>query len=53
MITQCGEMHSPSRPDVPIMQKAGLTGFVVNIGFIVIGPAGILQPVLEKRQGMS
>ena len=40
MIAQCGESRSPTVPDVPTMQEAGVPGFVVSSGFSWIGPAG-------------
>jgi tripartite-type tricarboxylate transporter receptor subunit TctC len=48
MIAQCGETRSPSRPDVPTMQEAGVPGFVVSSGFSFVGPAGMPRPIVEK-----
>jgi tripartite-type tricarboxylate transporter receptor subunit TctC len=51
MIAVCGETRSPSVPDVPTMQEAGVAGFVVSSGFSWIGPAGMPRPVVEKLNG--
>ena len=51
MIAQCGETRSPSVPDVPTMQEAGVPGFVVSSGFSWVGPAGLPRPVVEKLNG--
>lgn len=48
ILAQCGAKRSPSLPDVPTMQEAGLPGFVVSSGFSFIGPAGIARPIAEK-----
>jgi tripartite-type tricarboxylate transporter receptor subunit TctC len=48
MLAQCGAARSPSVPDVPTMQEAGVAGFVVSSGFSFIGPAGIPRPIVEK-----
>lgn len=51
MIAQCGDKRSPSVPDVPTMQEAGVPGFVVSSGFSWIGPAGMPKPVVDKLNG--
>ncbi|MCE9641442.1 MAG: tripartite tricarboxylate transporter substrate binding protein, partial [Betaproteobacteria bacterium] len=51
MIAQCGESRSPTVPDVPTMQEAGVPGFVVSSGFSWIGPAGMPRPIVEKLNG--
>jgi tripartite-type tricarboxylate transporter receptor subunit TctC len=51
MIAQCGEKRSPSVPDVPTMQEAGVPGFVVSSGFSWVGPAGLPRPIVEKLNG--
>jgi tripartite-type tricarboxylate transporter receptor subunit TctC len=51
MIAQCGETRSPSVPDVPTMQEAGVPGFVVSSGFSWVGPAGMPRPIVEKLNG--
>jgi tripartite-type tricarboxylate transporter receptor subunit TctC len=51
MIAQCGETRSPSVPDVPTVQEAGLPGFVISSGFSWVGPAGLPRPVVEKLNG--
>ncbi len=48
MISQCGAVRSPSAPDIPTMQEAGLPGFVVSSGFSFVGPAGMPRPIVEK-----
>jgi len=40
--------RSPSSPDVPTMQEAGVPGFVVVGAFGFVGPAGIPAPIVEK-----
>ncbi|MEO7728797.1 MAG: tripartite tricarboxylate transporter substrate binding protein [Burkholderiales bacterium] len=51
MIAQCGETRSPSVPDVPTMQEAGVPGFVVSSGFSWVGPAGLPRAVVDKLNG--
>ncbi|MGH8616931.1 MAG: tripartite tricarboxylate transporter substrate binding protein [Burkholderiales bacterium] len=51
MIAQCGDKRSPSVPDVPTMQEAGVAGFVVSSGFSWVGPAGMPKPVVDKLNG--
>lgn len=51
MIAQCGEKRSPSVPDVPTMQEAGVPGFVVSSGFSWVGPAGMPRPIVDKLNG--
>ncbi len=51
MIAVCGESRSPSVPDVPTMQEAGVPGFVVSSGFSWVGPAGMPRPIVEKLNG--
>ncbi len=51
MIAQCGETRSPTVPDVPTMQEAGVPGFVVSSGFSWVGPAGLPRPIVEKLNG--
>jgi tripartite-type tricarboxylate transporter receptor subunit TctC len=51
MIAQCGETRSPTVPDVPTMQEAGVAGFVVSSGFSWIGPAGLPRAIVEKLNG--
>jgi len=51
MIAQCGEKRSPSVPDVPTMQEAGVPGFVVSSGFSWVGPAGLPKPIVDKLNG--
>jgi tripartite-type tricarboxylate transporter receptor subunit TctC len=54
MIAVCGNTRSPSVPDVPTMQEAGLADFVVSSGFMFVGPANIPPPVVEKfNQAMA
>ncbi|HXF66626.1 MAG TPA: tripartite tricarboxylate transporter substrate binding protein [Burkholderiales bacterium] len=48
LIAQTGEKRSASAPDVPTMQEAGLSGFVVRSGFGFVGPAGIPRPIAER-----
>ena len=48
MIAQCGATRSPSTPDVPTVQEAGVPGFVVVGAFGFVGPAGIPAPIVEK-----
>ncbi len=51
MIAQCGETRSPTVPDVPTMQEAGVAGFVVSSGFSWVGPAGLPRTIVEKLNG--
>jgi len=51
MLAQAGEKRSPTLPDVPTMQEAGVPGFVVSSGFSFIGPANMPRPVVEKLNG--
>jgi tripartite-type tricarboxylate transporter receptor subunit TctC len=51
MIAQCGDKRSPSVPDVPTMQEAGVPGYVVSSGFSWVGPAGIPKPIVDKLNG--
>jgi len=48
ILAQCGEMRSPTLPDVPTMQEAGVPGFVVSSGFSWVGPANMPKPIVEK-----
>ena len=48
MIALCGAARSPSVPNVPTMEEAGLPGFVVSSGFMFVGPAGVPRPIVEK-----
>jgi len=48
MLAQCGAARFSSIPDVPTMQEAGLSGFIVSSGFSFLGPAGMPRPVVEK-----
>ena len=51
MLAQCGEARSPTLPDVPTMQEAGVPGFIVSSGFSWVGPAGMPKPVVDKLNG--
>jgi tripartite-type tricarboxylate transporter receptor subunit TctC len=51
LIAQTGEKRSPSAQDVPTMQEAGLTGYVVRSLFGFVGPARIARPVAERLNG--
>jgi tripartite-type tricarboxylate transporter receptor subunit TctC len=48
MIAQCGAARFQSLPDIPTMQEAGVSGFVVTSGFHFLGPAGLPRPIVEK-----
>jgi len=39
MLAQAGASRSPTLPDVPTMQEAGLRDFQVNSVFAAVGPA--------------
>jgi tripartite-type tricarboxylate transporter receptor subunit TctC len=51
ILAQCGEARSPTLPDVPTMQEAGVPGFVVSSGFSWVAPAGLPRPIVEKLNG--
>jgi len=51
ILAQCGETRSPTLPDVPTMQEAGVPGFVVSSGFSWVGPANMPKPIVEKLNG--
>src|SRR3954468_6838684 len=51
ILAQCGEARSPTLPDVPTMQEAGVKGFVVSSGFSWVAPAGLPRPIVEKLNG--
>jgi tripartite-type tricarboxylate transporter receptor subunit TctC len=40
--------RSPSLPNVPTMQEAGVPGFVISSGYSFLGPAGLPQAVTDK-----
>lgn len=48
IIAQCGAKRFQSLPNLPTMQEAGVTGFVINSGFSFLGPAGMPVAVTEK-----
>ena len=43
--------RSPSLPDVPSMQEAGLAGFEFSPWWVAYAPKGTPQPILDKLQG--
>ncbi len=51
IIAQAGAARSPSLPEVPTMQEAGVRDFVVSSGFSYVGPAGIPGPLVERLNG--
>jgi len=48
LLAQAGAKRASSLPDVPTMEEAGVSGFVVSSGFSLVGPAGIPRPIAEK-----
>jgi tripartite-type tricarboxylate transporter receptor subunit TctC len=40
--------RSPSLPETPTMDQAGISGFDANTWFGILAPAGTPQPILEK-----
>lgn len=51
ILGQAGATRSPSLPDVPTMQEAGIRDFVVSSGFSFVGPAGLPGPLVEHLNG--
>ena len=51
ILGQAGATRSPSLPDVPTMQEAGIRDFVVSSGFSFVGPAGLPGPLVERLNG--
>jgi tripartite-type tricarboxylate transporter receptor subunit TctC len=48
ILGQAGATRSPSLPDVPTMQEAGIRDFVVSSGFSFVGPAGLPDTLVER-----
>lgn len=43
-----GSSRSPVLPDVPTMEEAGVKGYVADVWFGLLAPAGLPAPVLER-----
>jgi tripartite-type tricarboxylate transporter receptor subunit TctC len=42
------EKRSPVAPEIPTFAEAGLPGFVVNVWFGLLAPAGTPRPIIDK-----
>jgi tripartite-type tricarboxylate transporter receptor subunit TctC len=51
LLAQTGKKRSPAARDVPTMEEAGVSGFVVSSGFGLMAPAGTPRPVIDRVQG--
>ena len=51
MLAQTGATRSVMIPEVPTMQEAGATGYVVSSGFGIMGPAGLPRLVVTAVNG--
>lgn len=51
MLAQTGRVRSPSVPDLPTMEEAGLPGYYVNSGFGLVAPPGVPALAVERLNG--
>ena len=48
MLAQAGATRSPTLPEIPTMQEAGLRDFQVNSVFAAVGPAAMPAAIVER-----
>ncbi len=48
MLAQTGKVRAQIAPDIPTMEEAGVSGFLMNSGFGLIGPANLPRGILDK-----